>query len=120
MQKATGEENATSNYFTYGKNPDAKYALNATVGSFPGGDTALRLAGLNEFAPQAPLSGAIRSQTGMGVARGPTPREIRALAHVEALTKNIARLRKLGQNKNADAVQRRLDAFLHYNHLYVQ
>jgi hypothetical protein len=120
VANASGQQNSSSDYFTYGKKPDAKYLANATVGSLPGGQALLNATGTNDFAQQEGIGGAIRSQTGMGVTRGPSPREIQAQRHKAMMEAAIGKLRAHGNNKGADALQKRLNTYLRYNRLYVK
>ena len=96
-------------YMTYGKDPDLKYLLNQTLGSFPGGEFGLGAAGLGEFANQGSLSGTLRSQTGFGITRGPTPTQIQIPKVLEGAQAAADAARKRGDKTTADAIERAME-----------
>ena len=125
---AQGAGGQGNNYWTYYKNPDARYALNETVGSFPGGDYLLRFPellgkpALTEFKdqgqPTSIIPNLIRSQTGFGLVSGPNKRELDAKRHYDEQRAIIANLRSRGYNAYADTLQKKLDTYLRYNPLF--
>jgi len=120
LSKISGAFGTGDHPWTYGKNPDWKYALNATAGSFPGVDAALNKTGLGEFPKQGGgvLSDLVRSQTGFSLTGGATPRQQRAAFHVAVERAAIAAARSAGNDAVADERERKLESYVHFNHLY--
>jgi len=124
-QQAGGQGN---NYWSYYKEPNTQYALNETVGSFPGGDYLLRFPELfgkpplTEFKdqgqPTSILPNLVRAQTGFGLKSGPSPRELAAKQHFDQQRAMIDSLRKQGYNAYADTLQKKLDTYMRYNPLF--
>lgn len=133
-------------YFTYGKAPDAKYALNATVGSFPWGDFALdampHIPGLKprlrelmrtnsaanyvgqhvlgpEFSNQGDVNNFFRSQTGFGLTTGASHSEIEAQQHINGLSRQIDQAMRNGNIDQAQQLQKRLDTYRRFHRVYV-
>jgi hypothetical protein len=119
-EKATGTSDPElANFTTYGKTPDAKYAANELVGSFPGGEALMQALGQGEFEHQGDISGAIRGQTGFGISQGPYPKQIVAQRHIQEQQQVIDNLRSRGATAAANHLQKRLDAYKKYHRLYV-
>ena len=122
----SGIEHAGKDYYTYGKPPDLKYAFNATAGSFPGVQPAMTWAdahlGTNLSDWPEPSGGflpdVLRSQTGFGLARGPTPKNLQAASHVKEAQTAISSARRAGHTAYANALEGKLRAYLQYNQLF--
>lgn len=95
-ERLTGREDPKLAFAaTYGKAPDLRYLANATLGSFPGGSTALDKLGLGEFKDQG-LTGAIRGQTGFGTTYGPTSFQVQLAQALGSLQQQADAARKAG------------------------
>jgi hypothetical protein len=108
-----------ANYATYGKDPDLKYLANAVLGSFPGGEAALGALGQGEFTNQGSLSGAIRSQTGFGLTRGPSPTQLLLPGFIQRVEQQAAKARAAGDNATADTIEKAIERIRERYRLYV-
>lgn len=106
-------------YATYGKDPDIKYLLNATLGSFPGGEAGLGAVGLGEFTNQGSLSGAVRGQTGFGLSRGPSPTQIALPGVLQQAQDQADAARKKGDSATADAIEKAIERVRERYRIYV-
>jgi hypothetical protein len=106
------------NYMTYGKDPDLKFLLNATVGQFPGASAGLSKAGLGEFASQGDLSGALGQQLGFTSTHGPSPQQQETAMYVQEKLAEIDAARKAKQPALVTAIEGDLKYYLKSHQQY--
>ena len=106
------------NYMTYGKDPDLKFLLNATLGQFPGASAGLGAAGLGEFASQGDMSGTVGQQLGLSSTHGPSPQQLETAQYVQNQLAEINAANKAGQPALAKSLEGDLKYYLKSHELY--
>ena len=106
------------NYMTYGKDPDLKFLLNATLGQFPGASAALNKAGAGEFQSQGDLSGSVGQQLGLGATHGPSPEQQEMAMYVQQALGEINAANKSGHADLAKHLEADLKFYLKSHEQY--
>ena len=109
------------NYLTYGKDPDLKYLLNATVGQFPFAGFAMNKASggnLSEFQSQGDLSGTLGQQLGFSTTHGPSPQQMETGFYVQEKLAAISAAYKSGNGALAKILESDLKYYLKTHEQY--
>jgi hypothetical protein len=106
------------NYMTYGKDPDLKFLLNATVGQFPFASFGLSKAGLGEFQSQGDLSGSVGQQLGFTQTHGPSPQQQETAMYVQQKLAEISAARQAKQPELVKAIEGDLKYYLKSHQQY--
>jgi hypothetical protein len=81
---------------------------------------ALGAIGQGEFAHQGSISGALRGQTGFGLAAGPSQEQLTAATVIMQLQKQIADAKRAGNTDLANQTQKALDRYMQRHYTYVK
>ena len=106
------------NYFTYGKDPDLKFLLNATLGQFPGASAGLSKAGAGEFSSQGDMSGTLGQQVGLSMTHGPSPQQQETAMTIGEHLQEINQANAAGHHDLAKALEGELKTYLKTHEQY--